>query len=110
MTQAAHVGMPRQLVMVRPRKIRPLRSKNSMSTPVGECLMRIEPAGMSMSNHTDLAGRFLTSFMAVCLCSLTACAQDAPKGDRPPPEGQRAPAAPKAGNVADPADLEAFFD
>ncbi len=59
-----------------------------------------------MTTPSSSFRRPAASLAAVCLCSLAAFAQDPPKANKPAPDR----AAVKAGNVSDPADLEAFFD
>jgi CubicO group peptidase (beta-lactamase class C family) len=60
-----------------------------------------QPVGVNMSNHPNLTWRVLAAFAVMSLGSLPAFAQE-----KPPADATR----PQAGNVADTADLEAFFD
>ena len=72
-----------------------------------------------MFSHSKLNRRAGASVLALCLVSFTAFGQDPVKTDPPesktptsekPPPAAAATAALHAGKVADPGDLEAFFD
>jgi CubicO group peptidase (beta-lactamase class C family) len=89
----------------------------------------ISSAGVSMFHSRSLSFRTITALVAIGFCSLIAFGQEATKKDRqptqtapkaatktppktepkPPADDAAAPVS-KPANVADPADLEAFFD
>src|SRR5262249_26090437 len=58
------------------------------------------PSGINMSSHLNQTWRILALFAVIGIGALPGFAQETPPGTTKPP----------AGNVADPADLEAFFD
>jgi CubicO group peptidase (beta-lactamase class C family) len=62
--------------------------------------------GIRMFHFSSSAGQMAITLAWMCLCPVTASAQDTDRKDRAAPAGM----ASKPGKVTDPADLEAFFD